>query len=144
MLYSSKIQFRLKSLGHILAIFGSTGKHYYIIYKLYSKLREYKLLDTVSNALGVPVPGTKGETEMFLFFFIAVDGARRVGKSFIVKEEQSIRELITLCLVLSFPYIKCQVGLVVKHGEAVLDGGLMLFGLAKKKGGGWIVNQVVA
>jgi len=50
--------------GHILAIswpyFGSTGKRYYIIiYKLHSKLREYKLLDTVSNALGATVPGTK-------------------------------------------------------------------------------------
>lgn len=59
--------------GHILAIswpyFGSTGKYYYIIiYKLYSKLREYKLLDTVSNALSVPVPGTREKQKCFSFF----------------------------------------------------------------------------
>ena len=59
--------------GHILAIswpyFGSTGKHYYIIiYKLHSKLREYKLLDTVSNALGATVPGTGKEGECLPFF----------------------------------------------------------------------------
>lgn len=60
--------------GHILAIswpyFGSTGKHYYIIiYKLHSKLREYKLLDTVSNALGATVPGTKKTLKVFFYIY---------------------------------------------------------------------------
>jgi hypothetical protein len=64
--------------GHFLAIswpyFGSAGKYYYIIiYKLYSKLWEYKWLDTVSNALSVPVPGTEKKWETLSrvsFFFL--------------------------------------------------------------------------
>ena len=38
------------------------------------KIHNHKQLIIIGNALSVPVPGTKGETEMFLFFFMPSTG----------------------------------------------------------------------